>query len=110
MALQRCQELPPKECYDVIARAGSCVIIDVRTGEEFSRGHLKGAENIDYFLPDFKERLQTRDRNARYIVYCRRGHRGRMVMEFLRECGFSDVTNISGGLEQWLAEGLPVEQ
>jgi hypothetical protein len=31
-----------------MTRAGPCVIIDVRTSEEFSRGHLEGAENIDW--------------------------------------------------------------
>jgi hypothetical protein len=29
-------------------------------------------------------------------------------MELMRECEFQDVTNISGGFENWLASGLPV--
>jgi hypothetical protein len=62
MTLQQCQDLSPKECFEVIAHGDPCSIIDVRTGDEFSRSHLKGAENIDYFLPDFKDRLKTRDR------------------------------------------------
>jgi len=53
-------ELSPKECFQLLLGAGPCLVIDVRTREEFSRGHLKGAENIDFSLPDFKEQLEIK--------------------------------------------------
>jgi phage shock protein E len=107
---QECRELSPRECYQFIAHDDSCMIIDVRTGEEFSRGHLEGAENIDYFLPDFAKRLERRDRTISYVVYCRKGHRGKKAMELMRKCGFSRVINISGGFEEWESLGLPIER
>ena len=108
---QVCRELPPKECNRLFTeeKETPCTILDVRTAEEFHRGHLAGAENIDFYRPDFSQCIEKKDRTCRYVVYCRRGVRGHKTMDLMRECGFIDVTNISGGYESWMSQGLPVE-
>jgi hypothetical protein len=75
-----------------MTRAGPCVIIDVRTSEEFSRGHLEGAENIDFFLPDFKEWLRSKDRQVSYVVYA-----GKVTGEKRKwnSCGGAGFTTLS---------------
>jgi rhodanese-related sulfurtransferase len=107
-----CRELSPRECFLLFGgpEPDRCIILDVRTPSEFSEGHLEGAENLDYYRPDFKEKITERDKTRRYLVYCRKGIRGKKTMEFMRECGFRDVININGGFENWMASGLPVHK
>jgi len=107
-----CRELSPRECFLLIGGSPGdrCIILDVRTADEFREGHLEGAENLDFYRPDFKELFTGRDKTCGYLVYCKKGLRGKKTMEFMRECGFQDVTNISGGFENWMASGLPVKQ
>ena len=42
------------------------------------------------------------------LVLCRSGGRSMRVANALVEVGFKDVTNVSGGITAWEAEGLPV--
>jgi len=109
---QGCRELSPRECFMLIdgSPQDRCIILDVRTADEFREGHLERAENLDYYRPDFKKLIASLDKTSRYLVYCRKGLRGKKTMEHMRECGFQDVTNISGGFENWVASGLPVKK
>lgn len=106
---QQCRELPPDECRRVIDEEG-CRVVDVRTPAEFGQGHLEDAVNIDFYAPDFKERLAALDRDRPYVVYCKKGLRGAKAMEILKQAGFSRVYNISGGYDSWAGRGLPVQR
>lgn len=84
------------------------VILDVRTPEEFSRGRIEGAVNLDYYSEYFREELDRLDKNKTYVIYCRTGMRSGHVFEMMKEMGFKAVYQISGGIERWLADDLPV--
>jgi len=105
---EQCREASPDECLRMIEEG--CRILDVRTPDEFRQGHLADAVNIDFYAPDFKERLQKLDRERPYVVYCKKGMRGAKAMEILKQAGFSRVYNISGGYDTWCARGLPVQR
>jgi rhodanese-related sulfurtransferase len=107
-----CRELDPRECYLLLTKKEGrpCSLIDVRTAEEYNRGHLEGAENIDVYSPDFRSRIGGNDRTLRYIVYYGKGIRGHNAMELMRDSGYEDVINIVGGIENWISHGLPVEK
>jgi rhodanese-related sulfurtransferase len=83
------------------------VILDVRTAAEFSGGHIANAVNIDYYSPDFRANVGTLDRNNRYVVYCRTGIRGAAATQIMQEIGFTQVQNLTGGLDQWVLDGYP---
>jgi rhodanese-related sulfurtransferase len=84
------------------------VILDVRTPTEFSRGRIEGAVNLNYYSDNFREELSRLDKNKTYVVYCRTGMRSSNVFEMMKEMGFKAVRQISGGIERWLADDLPV--
>ncbi len=88
----------------------SCIILDVRTPWEFAKEHIKGAENIDCTDPDFKEQLLKLDREQKYVVYCKSGVRGGKVLDFMKNIGFINVSNMEGGLEAWNKEKLPTKK
>jgi rhodanese-related sulfurtransferase len=84
------------------------VIIDVRSPEEYSEAHIDNAENIDYNSNTFKEELEKRDKNNKYLVYCRSGHRSSNATKVMIKLGFTDLHNLSGGIRKWKKEGLPL--
>ena len=82
------------------------VILDVRTPEEFAEGHIEGAVQIDFYAPDFADRIAELDRDVPYLVYCRSGNRSGQTRELMADLGFSSVTDVDGGFVAWVDAGL----
>lgn len=79
-------------------------VIDVRSPQEFEgeQGHLPGAVLAP--LSELSQRVQTWRREAPVLVVCRSGKRSAQGCALLSEMGFSDVTNLSGGMTAWRAQ------
>ncbi len=86
---------------------GGLKIIDVRTPDEYSEGHIENSVNINYNNPDFKAKISELNRNDTYLIYCRSGRRSGEALETFKELGFKKVYNLSKGFDSWLSEGLP---
>jgi len=84
-------------------------ILDVRTAEEYSEGHLSNAENIDFYAEDFTEQILALPKEEEYVLYCRSGRRSNAALQIMQEAGY-DVVEIAGGIQAWNAEGFPVEE
>lgn len=85
-------------------------LIDVREPAEWELCRLPGAEllPLSQFAALAAERLT--DRAQPLLVYCHHGVRSARVTEFLLRSGFSDVTNLAGGIDAWSLEvdsGVP---
>ncbi|PKL74951.1 MAG: hypothetical protein CVV27_17875 [Candidatus Melainabacteria bacterium HGW-Melainabacteria-1] len=85
-------------------------ILDVRTPQEFAQGRIQGADNLDFYLGDFKAQLERMDRNQPMILYCRSGSRSGKTLAIMRELGFRNVYEIQGGILAWQAAGYPLAQ
>lgn len=81
-----------------LRESDNITILDVRTQEEYDEGHLPDATLIDFYSTDFEEKLSTLDRNKTYLVYCRSGNRSGQTMNMMKEAGFLQVYNLSGGV------------
>ncbi len=84
------------------------VILDVRTPEEFEAGHLDGAVMLDFYEPDFADRLAELDPDVPYLLYCRSGNRSGQTAAILKDLGFADVADVDGGIVAWADAGLPI--
>lgn len=86
------------------------IVLDVRTPEEFARGHLpeKTPMNLNFYASDFREELSRLDRGKTYLVYCRTGHRSGETVQMMKELGFRRVYDLQGGLTAWQNAGLPI--
>ena len=84
------------------------VVLDVRTPEEFAEGHLDGAVMLDFYEPDFADQLARLDANTPYVLYCRSGNRSGETLTLMGQMGFTDVTEIDGGVIAWQQAGLPI--
>ncbi len=98
----------PGAASGLVADTGSnVVILDLRTPEEFNAGHIEGATMIDFYSPDFEDRLAELDRDAAYVIYCRSGNRSGQTREIMERLAFADVVDIDGGIQAWAKQGHP---
>ncbi len=94
----------------VEAPPADLVVLDIRTPEEFASGHLAGAINIDYYAADFEAQLSELDLSVPYVMYCNSGNRSGNALPVMDSIGFSEVYELDGGIQAWLADGQPVER
>ena len=93
-------------------RAENVPIVDVRELDEYQDGHVVDAPLMPYMsLMTRGEELEqiagAKDQPLMFI--CAKGQRSAVACEFAAALGFTDLYNIEGGTEAWIAAGLPVE-
>jgi len=60
-------------------------LLDVRTANEFSGGHLANARNLDWTNGQLEAGMQELDKSKPVLLYCASGRRSAAAREFLRE-------------------------
>jgi len=107
------ETITPQEAFSLIQENQDnpdFAIIDVRTPEEFADEHMENAINIDYNSETFQDELNILDKNKTYLIYCRTGGRSECALDMMAELDFREVYNMSDGLNEWVAAGLPTAQ
>lgn len=84
------------------------IIIDIRTSDEFTEGHLKGARQIDFLEEGFVEKVSKLDRNRPYLIHCRSGGRSSRSLALWKKMKFKKVYHLDGGILAWEKAGLPL--
>lgn len=84
-------------------------LLDVRGEQELvDNGYIDGQVNIPLrALLDNPDLLPV-DKTQPIIVYCASGHRGALAMTALQLLGYTDVTNLGGGFNNWVKNSLPI--
>ena len=76
-----------------------CVLLDVREDGEVAYASIDGHTHIAMNLIPLCHNELPDDKPI--VVYCHHGMRSMQVALFLEHAGFSDVYNLSGGIEAW---------
>ncbi|MBP8172928.1 MAG: rhodanese-like domain-containing protein [Aeromonadaceae bacterium] len=85
------------------------VVVDVRTQDEFAKGHLVDAINLPVGQIDSNNlTLIEKHKDAPTIVVCESGQRAQGAAQALVKAGFKQVFILRGGMASWRAESLPV--
>lgn len=80
------------EQYDELPNA---LLVDVRTPQEYSEGHIPGSRNIP--LQDIAQIVYVADnRSTPLFVYCHSGARSRRAAGMLQHMGYMHVKNLGG--------------
>ena len=94
------RELTPDECKAYLDQADpSPLLLDVREPWEYQIVHLEDSQLVP--MREIPAILETLDPQQEIIVVCHHGIRSRHVALFLEHQGFSNVVNLSGGLDAW---------
>jgi hydroxyacylglutathione hydrolase len=88
-------------------RRGQQVVLDVRGNSEFRSAHIPGARHIP--LGQLPERARELPADSEIFVHCQGGVRSPIALSVLVQMGFRNVTNLSGGFEDYQRQNLPVE-
>jgi len=100
----------PAEAAQLIEQNTDIKVLDVRTGWEYKRGHVKGAENINYYSFSFKKSLNKLDKNTIWLVHCKSGVRSGRSIPIMQEAGFQSIIHMDGGFDAWREAGLTVNK
>ena len=127
------EEISIQAAADTLGRQGEAVYLDVRTVEEFERGHPPGAWNIPYAIPSPDTGMMmpnpefarvadaVLDRDVTILCGCATGMRSLHAGNLLSQVGFDHVLNVDAGFNGkrdptgrmlvpgWKATGLPIE-
>jgi len=85
-------------------RDSGAFILDVREPDEWNAGHIPGATLIP--LGELASRVNEVPKDQEVVVVCRSGNRSQQGRDILLSAGFTQVTSMAGGLNQWSAAGL----
>ena len=97
-------DLNPDEFEKEAFTEGTC-IIDVRTAQEYSEGHLYRAVNIDWQKDGFIDEISKKfDKSLKLAIYCKSGRRSAAAAAALTEAGYK-VINLKDGYMSWAEAG-----
>jgi rhodanese-related sulfurtransferase len=82
------------------------LVLDVRTGEEYARSHIKDAVLIPIMI--LTEKMHEIQMGQSILVYCHNGNRSKTACELLTSKGHKYVFNMQGGIESWIGKGFEV--
>ena len=99
-----------KELQALIKDKADLQLIDVRTDQEYKAGHLSKSVLIDYYKSDFKSQLAKLDKNKPIVVYCAVGGRSASTLKLLKNMGFKEAYDLTGGIRAWQKQKLPIDQ
>ncbi len=85
----------------LLAAAKSPRLIDVREPEEWATCHIAGADLLPLSQWPAIVGTQLTDLSQPLIIHCHHGGRSARAAEFLLRSGFTDVKNLSGGIDAW---------
>lgn len=81
-------------------------ILDVREQSEWDGGHIEGATLIP--LGQLEARQTELPTDQKIVVVCQSGGRSAKGRDLLLEAGFTEVTSMAGGMNDWVSLDLPV--
>ena len=84
------------------------VILDVRSAEEFSEGHLPGAINVSHDQIEQHLTDLSQHKDTLVVVHCRSGRRAQVAETALINNGFSKLQHLAGDYKGWVAADLPI--
>ncbi len=82
-------------------------LLDVREPWEYEEAHIPGVTLLP--MGEVAANLDQIPTEKQVIVTCRSGNRSGQVAQYLRENGFDNISNMSGGILEWQAAGYPVD-
>ena len=87
----------------------STLVLDVREPHEFLKSHIEDAQNVP--LGKLEEQLPKLEKykQAPIIVTCQTGTRSVTACKTLTKAGFAQIFNMTGGMQSWEDNKLPIK-
>lgn len=98
-------EVSVEEAYQM--RENGAFVLDVRELNEWEEGHIPDATLIP--LGQLESRMGEVPEDQEVVIVCRSGNRSAQARDILKNAGFTNITSMAGGMNQWIANSYEVE-
>ncbi len=86
------------------------VVVDLRSSEQFSAGHITNARNVPQDQLEAKLPTTVKNKNLPLILVCDNGSLSQRAVAAAQKLGYQQAQALAGGLRSWKAANLPVEK
>lgn len=90
-----------EEAHKLICENKEFIILDVRTKEEYDKGHIPGAKLIPIEVISTKLAQLYKYKDKPVLVYCSSGAKSPVAIITLENNDFKNIYNLSGGIFSW---------
>ena len=97
----------PRELNEQLEAGDAPLVIDVRTPDEYSSGHVPGA--VNWPVPTVTRHLDEIRQAPKVVLYCNDMRFTRMAEQLLLKSRVTGFSHLEGGLTAWREAGLPLE-
>ena len=109
-------ELSPQKLKSILDNGEDVIVLDVRETEQHAEGSIPFDDfNKENFRAVTRGNLEWKinkiipNKNTYIVTYCRRGGRGALAAQVMKDMGYTHVTTLKGGLKGWAKAGYPVK-
>lgn len=95
-----------EELRHVLEAAPDTLVLDVRAPGERKSEFIPGTLSVP--LLHLREWGESRPRNTPLLIHCASGYRSGIAVSLLRQQGFTDVRDVSGGIRKYAERGFPL--
>ena len=95
-----------QELYNLMHSEDPPNVVDVRTESEWQEKHIEGTINIP--LNQLKRRLADVPTGKPLVIHCLGGYRSMIATSILAANGFTELSDLTGGINTWIEANLPV--
>ncbi len=88
-----------KNAKQILEGNNECILLDVRSEQEYKEEHLDGSINIPLYDINQEIEMVIPNKNSPIIVYCQSGTRSKKAISILKKKGYEELYNIEGGLD-----------
>ncbi len=103
--LQKVNNISLSEAKQLIQNNG-VQVVDLRGASEFNAGHIAKADHV--FVGTLTDNLNKVSKDKKVVIHCQAGDRASIGYSILAKNGYTNVSNFSGGINEWVNEGEPV--
>jgi rhodanese-related sulfurtransferase len=96
------KEISAFEAANLQAHSNQTVLLDVREDSELEICRIEGALHIP--MGQIPNRFESLPKDKKIIIFCHHGMRSMQVLQYLENKGFSQLSNLAGGIDAWSLE------
>ena len=95
-------DISKDELKTMLQSSSKPIVIDVRTSDEYEKGHVPSAINIP--LKQIEQQINQIDlaKETKIVLYCRSGYRAGKAQKILEKQGFTNLLHLEGDYLGWV--------
>lgn len=86
------------------------LVFDLRSSKEFQKGHIAQAKNISKQDLSNKAKNLIKNKDSNVLLICEKDSQSTEIASDLQKKGFKKIKFISGGMQAWLKEQMPISK